>query len=189
MPNRPTRFHIEQFDPDRHDRAAFACGVDRLDNYLKRNAKDQHRSDMVRTYVAVEAGACRVVGYLVLNAGELDASVLAVKPRNTPPHGKLPVVFLSRIAVDETSQGDGLGAMLVLHALIKTTVVADHVGCFGIMLDVFEDGGPSMVERRLSWYADFGFQAFPSNPLRMFMPIGSVRAHLAALALLPDPTR
>lgn len=184
-----SRFEIEQLDPERHDRTAFRCGVDRLDNYLKRNAKDQHRSELVRTYVAVESGAARVLGYLVLNAGELDASSLAIKPRNMPPHGKLPVVYLSRIAVDATCQGSGLGAMLMVHALIKTAIVADQVGCFGVMLDVFEDGGPSTVERRRSWYSDFGFEAFPSNPLRMFMTIESVRAHLAALGLSPVPKR
>ena len=46
MPTKPGRaLRIETFDPARHSRDGFACGVPRLDNYLKLNAKKQQKGD------------------------------------------------------------------------------------------------------------------------------------------------
>ena len=56
MPTDPPVVRIEQFDPARHDRAGFDCGVDRLNNYLKLGARRQQRDDMSRVHVVVEDG-------------------------------------------------------------------------------------------------------------------------------------
>ena len=47
MPIEVGGLRIELFDPARHDRAGFVCGVDRLDNYLKLSAKKQ-KDNMTR---------------------------------------------------------------------------------------------------------------------------------------------
>ncbi len=172
------KLRIELLRPDQHDRASFSCGVDRLDNYLKRNAREQHARDFVRTYVVIAQGDPRVLGYFVLNTGELDASALAAKPKGTPAHGHIPVVFLSRIAVDRVCQGQGIGRILLLHAFLKTDAVAAQVGCHGLMLDVMNDGDEAAIGRRRRWYESFGFVSFPSDPAKMFVPIKTIRALL-----------
>ena len=44
------------------------------------------------------------------------------------------------------------------------------------MLDVIEDGGPEVAERRRAFYLAMGFHPFPSRPTRLFIGIDTVRA-------------
>lgn len=176
MPTEGGDLRIEHFDPTRHDRAGFSCGVDRLDNYLKLSAKKQQKGDMTRVYVAVEDGETAVLGYHVINLGMMNVDELAKRPRGAPDHGELPVLFLGQVAVNATAQGRGVGSVLMHHVFEKACRIAEEAGCFGIVLDVMPDGGDEAFERRRSWYAAFGLQPFASNPARMFMTMKQVRA-------------
>ena len=62
MPIEQKSLHIESFDPSRHARADFDCGVVRLNNYLKLSARKQQQDDLTRVYVVVEEGSSRVLG-------------------------------------------------------------------------------------------------------------------------------
>ncbi len=49
---------IEPFDPERHDRATFACGVETVDNFLRKTANKLARADNLRLYAMTDsAGA------------------------------------------------------------------------------------------------------------------------------------
>ena len=141
MPIEQPAFRIEHFDPARHDRADFDCGVGRLNNYLKLSAKKQQRDDMTRVYVVVEEGSLRILGYYAVNLGMMDVSQLERRPRGTPDHGEIPLLFLGQVAVDERHQGRRLGGILVHHVFEKACVIADAAGCHAIILDAISDGG------------------------------------------------
>jgi len=98
MPTDLCDLRIEHFDPARHNRAGFSCGVDRLDNFLKLNAKRQQKDDMTRVYVIVEEGNAKILGYHAINLGMMDAGELAKRPRGAPDHGELPILFLGQVA-------------------------------------------------------------------------------------------
>ena len=176
MPTEHPALRIERFNPARHDRADFDCGVGRLDNYLKLSARKQQKDDMTRVHVVVEEGSSRVLGYHAVNLGMMNASQLERRPRGTPDHGEIPVLFLGQVAVDERQQGRGLGGILMHHVFEKACVIADAAGCHAILLDVISDGGEAAFSRRKSWYESFGFAAFASNPARMFLAMKQVRA-------------
>ena len=42
---------IEPFDPEKHDRAAFSCGIAQVDNYFQRTANKLAKADNVRLFV------------------------------------------------------------------------------------------------------------------------------------------
>ena len=180
MPTKGGDLRIEHFDPARHDRAGFSCGVERLDNFLKLNAKKQQKDDMTRVYVVVEDGETEILGYHAINLGMMDASELKKRPRGAPDHGELPILFLGQVAVSEDAQGDGLGSILMHHVFEKAVAIAEEVGCFAIVLDVMSDGDEVAYTKRMDWYEKFGFQSFASNPSRMFMTMKQVRLILAA---------
>ncbi len=180
MPTKGGDLRIEHFDPARHDRAGFSCGVERLDNFLKLNAKKQQKDDMTRVYVVVEDGETEILGYHAINLGMMDASELIKRPRGAPDHGELPILFLGQVAVSEVAQGDGLGSILMHHVFEKAVAIAEEVGCFAIVLDVMSDGDEVAYTKRMDWYEKFGFQSFASNPSRMFMTMKQVRLILAA---------
>lgn len=166
---------IEQFDPSRHDRSTFSCGVPRLDNFLRLTAKKQQKDEMTRVYVVVESGDCKILGYHAMNLGMMNVDLLAQRPRNAPEHGELPVLFVGQVAVAEQVQGSGIGAILMGHVFSKAVTIADQAGCFAVLLDVMSDGGEHLLEKRKAWYRSFGFQEFPSRPARLFMTMKQVR--------------
>ena len=79
------------------------------------------------------------------------------------------------IAVDHRHQGRGLGRLLLADALTRVVGAADQIGLKAVILDVIEDGGAEITERRRAFYAAMGFQSLPSRPLRMFISIETVR--------------
>ena len=193
MPTEPSALRIERFDPARHDRADFDCGVSRMNNYLKLSAKKQQKDDMTRVYVAVEDESARILGYHAINMGMINVDELKRRPRGAPDHGEVPVLFLGQVAVDKTVQGRGLGGILMHHVFEKACVVSDVAGCHAILLDVISDGGEKAFASRKAWYESFGFAGFPSNPSRMFLALKQVRAvvqakqdHVATIAKDPQ---
>ena len=175
IPTKGGDLRIEHFDPARHDRVGFSSGVERLENYLKLNAKKQQKDDMTRVYVVVEDGGAAILGYHAINLGMMNVDELAERPRGTPDHGELPILFLGQVAVNTKAQGQGLGSILMHHVFEKASAIAKQAGCFAIVLDVMSDSDEAAYKRRLEWYTKFGFQAFASNPSRMFMTMKQVR--------------
>ena len=180
MPTDPPGFRIELFDAARHERAAFDCGVGRLNNYLKLTARKRQKDDMTRVYAVVEEGSARILGYHAINLGMMNADEMGRRPRGAPDHGEIPVLFLGQVAVDRTAQGRGLGGILMHHVFEKACAVSDMAGCYAILLDVIADGGEDDFARRKTWHGGFGFAAFPSNPARMFLSMKQARASVRA---------
>ncbi len=180
MPTEPSALRIEQFDPARHHRADFDCGVHRLNNFLRLSARKQQKDDMTRVYVVVEAGRTQILGYHAINLGMMNVDEMKRRPRGAPEHGEIPVLFLGQVAVDQAAQGNGLGGILMHHVFEKACIVSGMAGCHAIVLDVISDGGEEAFARRKSWYAEFGFTPFASDPARMFMTMKQVRAAVRA---------
>lgn len=175
MLTRESPLNIERWDPVRHDRSGFDCGVTRLNNFLNLSAKKQQKDDMTRVYVAVEPGSTVILGYHAINVGVMNVAALKKPPRGTPNHGEIPVLFLGQVAVDLNAQGLGVGSILMHHVFEKACVIAEEAGCHAILLDVMSDGGEDAFVRRQGWYEAFGFQSFASHPARMFMTMKQVR--------------
>ena len=167
---------IEPLDPVRHDRSSFSCGAGRLDNFLKRTARKHQTGGFTRVWVATDDGGSQVLGYYALNAHSLEGGDLPKRlTRDAPRHGAIPAVYLSMIAVDRRHQGHGIGRILLADALARAASAAEQVGIRAVVLDVIEDGGEELTEKRRAFYAAMGFQPLPRRPLRMFIGIETVR--------------
>jgi ribosomal protein S18 acetylase RimI-like enzyme len=176
MPTDDSPIEIRLFDPARHDRTGFDCGLQRLNNFIQRSAKKQQASDIVRVYVALHPDSDTVLGYHSINAYSLNADDLGpLKPKTTPPHNALPAIYLSMIAIDKRQQGLGLGSILLDHAKQKALAVGESVGAFAMVLDVMDDDGDAAADNRVAWYAKHGFQSFPDNRLKMFLTVEAIR--------------
>lgn len=173
--------NIERWQPERHDRSGFDCGVPRLNNFLNLSAKKQQKDHMIRVYVAVEPGKPAILGYHAINVGMMQVGEMPRPPRGTPAHGEIPVLFLGQVAVDRQARGLGIGSLLMHHVFEKACVISREAGCHALLLDVMsdegaEEGGSEAFARRQDWYRAFGFQSFASNPARMFMTLKQIQA-------------
>lgn len=172
--SKPSAYTIEPFDPEKHDRAAFSCGVEQVDNYFQKTANKLAKADNVRLYVMINS-AGTVIGFYALNAHAVHFTDLPAKfARTRPSHGNIPAAYISMIGRDQRFRGGGYGGDLLVDALRRIAVAADAIGVAVVMLDVLDCGDPDRVARRKTLYESYGFQSLASNPLRMFLPVSII---------------
>ena len=144
---------------DAHDLASFDCGVQALNDWLKKRALANNRSGASRTYVL-----CRereVVGYYSLATGAIDHNVSPGQLRRNMPD-PIPVVVLGRLAVDRRFQNQRCGRVLVRDAIVRATQVARIAGAVALVVHALSD-----VARR--FYLSSGFLELPLQPMTLYL--------------------
>jgi len=104
----------------RHDRAAFSCGVQELDRYLKRQAGQDVRRRTARVFVCMAKSSNVVVGFYTLSALSLDLGSLPQHLARKLPRHPIPAALIGRLAVDRSTRGLGIGRMLLTDAFKRT---------------------------------------------------------------------
>ncbi|WAC47879.1 GNAT family N-acetyltransferase [Asticcacaulis sp. SL142] len=173
-PDRPN-YVIAPLDPQTHDRAAFSCGVEAVDNFFKKTASKLSKADNLRVFVMTDPEGT-VIGFYALNAHAVDYQDLP-KPfaRTRPGHGRIPAAYISMIGRDVRFSGGGYGGDLLADALVRILKASEHLGLAVVILDVLDCGDPERVAKRLALYQGYGFQPLPSQPLRLFLPVATIR--------------
>lgn len=105
-----------------HDTTAFSCGNDVLDRYLRTQAGQDMRRRFATPIVAVQQDEpLKVLGFYTVSAASLDLTDLPdATRRKLPRYGQVPAALLGRLAVSAEKQGQGLGALLLADALLRT---------------------------------------------------------------------
>ena len=166
---------IEPLDPARHDRAAFSCGIDQVDNFFRRTANKLTKAGNIRIFV-MTGPENELIGFYATNAHAIDYTNLPERfARTRPAHGSIPAAYISMIGVDSRFQGQGYGGDLLVDCLKRLVVAADALGIAVVMLDVLDCGDPDTVAKRVALYTGYGFEPLASNGLRLFLPIATVR--------------
>jgi len=161
---------VETFDAVRHDRAAFSCGEDRIDNFLKITASKYVAGDVGRIYVAVEKDGGRLVGFYAVNPHSIDPSELGSDMiKRLPRLDRIPAFYLSMIGVHVETRGKGVGSFLLADALKLCMRISDQVGGRFIVLDAINDKAAKL-------YGSFDFVTLPSVPGRMVVSIAKLKA-------------
>lgn len=152
-----------------HGLSAFDCGVPALNNYLKKFALENQRSQSARTYVALR-GEC-VVGYYTLAAASVRREETPARIAKGLAAHPVPVILLARLAVDDRERGKGLGAGLLKDALLRVVAAADIIGCRAVMVHAKDDAAGAFYRR-------FGFEPAPADPFRLFLLMKDIKASL-----------
>ncbi len=151
-----------------HDRTAFQCAAEALDRYLKQQARQDADKRVAAPFVAVRPPDVRVLGYYTLSASVLT---LADLPDDLacklPRYPQLPVTLLGRLAVDQSTKGQGLGEHLLLDALHRSLAHADEIAAMAVVVDAKD-------ENAVSFYRHYGFLPLQAKPNRLFVPMRSV---------------
>ncbi len=166
---------IEPLDPAKHDRAAFSCGIEQVDNFFRRTANKLTKAGNVRTFVMVSPEG-ELIGFYATNAHAIDYAELPDQfARNRPAHGSIPAAYISMIGVDSRFQGQGYGGDLLVDCLTRLASAADALGIAVVMLDVLDCGDSEKISKRRALYASYGFEPLPTTGLRLFLPMTTVR--------------
>ncbi len=121
------------------DRSKFRSGNADLDRFFALYAgQNQFRHHIGTTYVAIDDGGA-VAGYATVAASELAPDSMPASRRKRLPRYPLPVLRLARLAVAETSRGQGVGGLLLRAVLQLAARLAEDVGCVGVVVDAKPD--------------------------------------------------
>lgn len=165
MPKVP-RFVVEPLG-DKHNRAAFSCGVEALDSYLRKQAGQDARKRAAAPFVATLDGQT-IAGYYTLSqyAIELDAIPEEVAKR-LPKYPMVSSTLLGRLAVGIEFRGQGLGETLLMDALHRSLDSSKQVASAGVIVDAKD-------ESATGFYRKYGFVELPKIEKRLFLPMGTV---------------
>jgi GNAT superfamily N-acetyltransferase len=151
-----------------HDRSAFDCGQPILNEWLKDRAGQFDRRDLSRTFVATRPDELLVLGYYAISTHRVVHEVLPAAEAQGLPRLDVPVVLIGRLAITQSAQGQGLGAMLLVDALRRALRISDQVGIRAVTVDAIDDAARN-------FYLKFGFRSLLDDPRHLFLPMHEIR--------------
>jgi hypothetical protein len=167
------KYRIEALT-EHHVKEQFSCGQENLDIFLKKNALHYQRKNIAKTYVIVEENSPAsphkqgvVLGFYTLSV----ASVLPAEVGMRWPKHPVPVALLARLARDLSQKKCGLGEILFADAAKRVVEVSKITGCHALVTDAKDTAAANFYRR-------FGMISFHSHPLKMFLPIETLRLAL-----------
>jgi GNAT superfamily N-acetyltransferase len=153
-----------------HAAAAFDCGTQpALNEWLKRFAWTNQRNETSRTYVVHRGG--RVVGFYSIAAGSARKEEAPARVSKGLANHPVPLILLTRLAVDKSEQGTGLGKALLKDALRRIADAAGIVGARAVLVHAID-------ERAAAFYRRFGFEQSPTDDLHLMLLMKDLRANL-----------
>lgn len=165
-----------------HDAGAFCCGNEALDLWIKRYARQYARKDMGRTFVVCDAGANDIRAYYALAPGQINPGEVGAEFYKGLPRHPVPAVVLTRLAVDNSLKGQGVGAALLKDALGRAVAASDAIG--GRVLVVH-----AIDAQAKAFYQRFGFVELPDADgagLHLYLRISDIRASIREAARQSD---
>ena len=150
-----------------HNRAVFQCGVDSLNDYIKKQANQDVKRRVSRVYVAIESGSpATIVGYYTLSTLAIELNQLPESLASKLPKHPVPAALIGRLAVSQSAQGIGIGKMLLVDAIKRTLAVSNDIAIYAMVVDAINMEAQHFYER-------FGFTLLCTENQRLFLPLKS----------------
>ena len=161
-----SQFVIEPLG-SKHDRAAFSCGVDSLNVYLRKQAGEDLKKYTAVSFVLTADGKT-IAGYCTL-------SQYAVQLENVPEHlakklpkyPMVPTTLIGRLAVDSAFRGQRHGETLLMDALYRICRHGRELVSAGAVVDAIDAAA-------VAFYEKYGFLKLPKAPNRLFLPMATI---------------
>src|SRR3990167_1314496 len=160
---------VELFNEKRHNISKFSCGVEDLDNYLKQQVNQDTKRKVTVLYIIRKAKSKEVIGYYTISSNSIELTNLPESvTKKLPRYKSLPAILIGRLAVHIRNQGKGIGEHLLINALVRSYELSKKVGCFAVVVDAKD-------KRSSDFYEKYGFIKIKNIPLKLFIPILTVK--------------
>lgn len=160
-------YRIELLDPAKHRRDEFDCGVEILNDYLKRRANQEMKALAAACYVIVPDGdPGRIAGYYTLSATVIELTRLPDPLRKKlPRYDQLGAILVGRLARDNAFAAERIGEKLLLSALLRSFRESRQIGAVAVVVDAKDEAAAGFYQR-------FGF--LPLEGSRFYLPMKEV---------------
>jgi GNAT superfamily N-acetyltransferase len=156
----------------KHDRDAFDCGEEALNEFLSRYARKSHDLGGAKTFLAIDDADNKIIlGFYSLSPASVAyARTPEIIKRGLARHD-VPGFRLARLAVDRKLQRQGIGGQLLLAAGRRCLIAAAEVGGVVLVIDAKND-------KVAGWYASYGAVPLLDAPLSLLLPLATIGAAL-----------
>jgi GNAT superfamily N-acetyltransferase len=146
----------------------FDCGELELDRWLRKHALANQRNDASKTRVVPDDQGY-VVGFYSLASGSVEYDQAPQRHARGLAKHPIPVVILTRLAVDKRYQGRGVGRFLLRDAFQTIAEISDRVAVRALLIHTKSDNARS-------WYLPQAeFEEMPGMPSKLTLLIKDLR--------------
>lgn len=153
-----------------HELDGFDCGNAALNDWLVRHARQAQGSGSSRTFVVLNNA--RVAGYFSLSTGQIESIEAPDRVRRGMGRFPIPVVVLTRLAVSQQDQRQGVGVGMLQDAIRRTLVVAEQAGVRALLVHPIDEAADRFYRR-------FGFEDSPVRAQQLVLLLKDARRLLA----------
>jgi len=176
-----TAWHEEPISK-KHDRQAFDCGEEALNEFLRRYARKSHERGGAKTFLAIDGtdddtDNKTILGFYSLSPASVDYARTPEIIRSGLARHDVPGFRLARLAVDRRFQGKRIGGQLLLAAGRRCLLAAAEVGGVVLVID-------AKSEKVAAWYASYGAVPLLDAPLTLLLPLATIEAALEKAGII-----
>ncbi|NOX43433.1 MAG: GNAT family N-acetyltransferase [Gammaproteobacteria bacterium] len=150
-----------------HVRSQFSCGKPQLDLYLQQHARQNNKSNISKTFVAVDEENV-VQAYYTLSAASIEFEELPNNIAKNLPKYPIPAARIGKFAVNKNASRQGLGEKLLIDALQRIVNSNNQIAVKVILVDALDD------DAKCFWLK-FGFIELPESDLKLFLSIETIQ--------------
>jgi len=150
-------------------RAAFSCGNEYLDRYIRTQARQDQEKRAVGVYVLRHTPTDRIAGYYTLTASSIETQDLPEDvARSLPRYEVQGAILIGYLARDFQFRGAGIGEMLLRDALQRGLEMQQSgLRAVAVVVDAIDDAAAT-------FYESYGLKPLTRNPMRLFMALETV---------------
>jgi len=162
-----------ELDKAQHDRASFDCGIQELNDFIRRSAA-RHREAGVSKTMVLPAKASRddkagICAYYTLSHTQIERETLPPALAKKLPRYPVPVMLIAQLSVHKEAQGLGLGKVTLIRALRHCFEINAHLPSYAVVADALGEGVKG-------FYDQYGFQELDrhNNRIRPYLSMKTV---------------
>ena len=165
------RYRIEKVSRH-HERSSFDCGVDSLNTFLSHFARQNTEKGISTTYVLIKENDHRVLAFYSISSAQIARNVLP--PAVGLPRYPIPSVRIGRLATDKSAQNQGLGRLMLVHAISRAVRLSQEIAIYAIEVDAIN-------EEARQFYLHYGFEPLIDDPLHLYLPIKEAKRYVGII--------
>jgi GNAT superfamily N-acetyltransferase len=162
-----------ELDKARHERTTFECGIQELNEFIRRSAARHREAGVSKTMVLPvkastdeKAGIC---AYYTLSHTRIERETLPSALAKKLPRYPVPVMLIAQLAMHKDAQGQGLGKVTLIRALRHCFEINAHLPSFAVIVDALDEGVQG-------FYKQHGFHELDrhNDHVRLYLPMKTV---------------
>lgn len=102
----------------------------------------------------------------------LSSEISETISRKLPKYGPIPATLIGRLARHTARRKTGVGDLLLADALRRCLEISKQVASWAVVVGAKNESGTA-------FYKKWGFETFPSHPLKLFLPTKTIEKMFA----------